>query len=932
MPRPGRFPLLIASLGLFASTARADDVGLSHFEQKIRPVLVKECYGCHASGAKSIKGGLLLDTKEGLLKGGDSGPALVPGKPGESLLIDALKYEGVSMPPRGKLPASVVADFERWIALGAADPRTGSAEKRTGIDIEAGRRFWAYRDPIDAPAPSVSDPAWPRGEIDRFLLAAMEAKGVRPNRDADRVTLIRRLSYDLTGLPPTPDEIDAFLADRSADAYERLVGRLLASPRFGERWGRHWLDVVRYADSLTLRGFVLPDAWRYRDYVIESFQKDVPFDRFVREQVAGDLMTSQSLEEKRRQLVATTFLALGNSNLEEQDKAQLRMDVVDEQIDTIGKAFLGQTIGCARCHDHKFDPIPTKDYYAIAGVFRNARAMEHANVSRWIEVDLPLPPDREAAVAKAEKAIAGLEARIKSERARLASSGKASAAPGPLAADAIPGIVVDDVQARLVGEWKPSQHAKTYIGSGYIHDLDSDKGTKTVTFQPDLKASGRYDVWLAYSPGGNRSKSVPVTIMSADGEKSVNVDMVAPPPIDGRFISLGQYRFEKNGQGFVIVSNEGTKGHVTPDAVIFRPAGAGVSDGEKPKARVETEAKVLRSLEAELKALKATAPRREKVISVVEESKIEDARIHIRGTVHNLGETAPRGVLGVASRRMPAFPSTQSGRVQFAGWLASPENPLTARVYVNRVWHWLMGDGLVRTTDNFGSTGEAPSHRELLDHLAVRFMRDGWSTKSLIRSIVTSRAYQLASDDRPDARSIDPENRLRWRMNRRRLDAECIRDALLAASGELDLKAGGPDFPADLAADYGYQHTSKRRSVYLPVFRNALPPIYEVFDFADPSMVVGRRDVSTVAPQALFLLNNPFVIDQARAIAKRAGSGANSDDERISQAYRLILGRAPTGRERDVAARFLADSQGDDPDLALLCQALIGSLDFRYID
>ena len=369
--------------------------GVAFFERKIRPVLVKECYGCHSSGAKAVKGGLRLDSRAGVLAGGDSGPAVVPGKPDESPMLDALRYDGIEMPPKGKLPGAIVADFERWVRMGAPDPREATPAARpgpSGIDLAAGRRFWAYQRPRRHDAPEVADPGWPIEPLDRFILAGLEARGLRPTRDADRTTLIRRLSYDLNGLPPTPAEIDAFVNDPAPDAYERLVDRLLASPHFGERWGRHWLDVVRFAESLTLRGLVLANAWRYRDYVVAAFNADRPFDRFLIDQIAGDLQPGPSGTDRREPLIATAFLTLGNTNLEEQDKAQLEMDVVDEQLDTIGKAFLAQTIGCARCHDHKFDPIPTRDYYAMAGILRNTKTLEHANVSRWLETPLPVPP------------------------------------------------------------------------------------------------------------------------------------------------------------------------------------------------------------------------------------------------------------------------------------------------------------------------------------------------------------------------------------------------------------------------------------------------------------------------------------------------------------------------------------------------------------
>jgi cytochrome c553 len=755
--------------------------GVDLFEKKIRPVLVEQCYGCHSVEAqkkKKLRGGLFLDTRAGLLRGGDSGPAVVPGKPNEGALLAALRHTGeVRMPPKGALPAGVVADFEAWIRLGAPDPRDEAGPGKRTIDIAEGRKFWAYQPPRKRPPPEVKNAAWAQTPIDRFVLAGLEAKGLQPAADADLGTLVRRLHFDLLGLPPTPEKIAAFekalnsnragaSSSESQAALEDLVDHLLASPHFGERWGRHWLDVARFGESLTLRGFVLKEAWRYRDYVIDSYNQDVPFDRFVREQLAGDLLPAANLAERRRQLIPVAFLTLGNTNLEEQDKQQLRMDVVDEQLDTIGRALLAQTLGCARCHDHKFDPIPTRDYYALAGILRSTRTLEHANVSQWLERPLPGTPEEEAAWSRYDQAVAALETRIKA-----------------------------------------------------------------------LKAA--------------------------------------------------------------------------------KDAG-------------------VRQLEDELKHLRATAPKRDMVMTVREESVIEGARVHVRGSVHSLGDRVPRGFLQVATGSAPpALPSNQSGRVQLAAWIADQNNPLTARVFVNRAWHWLFGAGLVRSTDNFGTTGDRPSHPELLDYLAGRFVENGWSVKQLVREIVLSRTYRLSTGAGAAARQADPDNRLLAHTNRRRLDAECIRDTILAVSGQLKLDRGGPTFPPGLPADYGYKHTDTRRSVYVPVFRNALPELFEVFDFADPSVSTGQRNVSTTAPQALFMLNHPFVVEQARHAAARLLAVQDLDDTgRLTRAYRLTLGRAPTEAERVKLVRFLAEAAQDGKTLrdgwALVFQALFASLDFRY--
>ncbi len=947
-------------LGLFLPivlrAAPPSSEGLEFFEKKIRPILAEQCFECH-SAEKKVKGALRLDSRDGWAKGGESGPAIVPGEPDKSRLIRAVRYAepDLQMPPKRKLAPDQIAALEKWVKLGAPDPRAAAAPvaiKKTGMTVEEGRQFWAYQPAKLIPAPSVKDTAWPRTDLDRFILARIEAKNLKPAADAGRATLARRVFFDLTGLPPTPEQIDEFTNDNSPDAYARLVDRLLASPHFGERWGRHWLDIARYAESITLRGFVLKEAWRYRDYVIESFNTDRPFNQFVREQIAGDLLPHGSLAEQRRQLTATAFLALANTNLEEQDKKQLEMDVVDEQIDVISKGILAQTVSCARCHDHKFDPIPTRDYYALAGILKNTRTLEHSNVSKWLDLPLPSGPAEEAAYKKHDDAVAALQARIKTAKEAAKAVLKVSDTAKPtvvLLAD-LPGVVVDDGKAKRVGDWTSSKFNGRFVGDGYLHDNNAGKGQKTLTFQPELPHAGLYEVRLGYVAGRNRATNAPVTVFSADGEKTVHINQQEPPALDGHFVSLGQHRFEQNGAGFVIISNEGTKGIVGADAVLFVPVEANVpskttaatSDAKKAgnkEAALAPATDKVKELEAELKKLTATGSKRPLFLTVREETSAGDIPVHVRGSVHNLGEKVPRGFLQVASLSKPAPPiaATQSGRRELAEWLASAENPLTARVMANRVWHWLLGTGLVRTTDNFGTTGELPSHPELLDHLAVKFVQGNWSVKKLVREIVLSRTYQQAEDN-PAALAADPENRLFSHTQRRRLDAECIHDAMLSVSGTLDFAVGGPTLKPGTDADYGYKHTGKRRSVYVPVLRNALPELFEMFDFADPSVVTGRRNTSTVAPQALFLMNHPFPIEQARATAQRLLVEKLSDDTaRITRAYRLVLGRSPTDSERQIALKHLA-AAGRAEALkqldawAQLCQALFATPDFRYVN
>ena len=936
MLRSGLTTLGVLLLPMFAcAETEPTPKQLEFFEKKIRPLLTEHCYKCHsetAAKANKLKGGLQVDTKAGLLAGGDTGPAIVPGKAAESLLLKSIKYAGDSnMPPAGKLPEAAIADVESWIAMGAPDPRGGTvAKKQVGLSLEEGRKFWSYV-PLANAAPPQSAGAT---DVDKFIRARLEAKGLTPSAPAEKATLIRRAYFDLIGIPPTPEQVDAFVNDKNPQAYEKLVDQLLASPQFGERWGRHWLDIARYAESLTLRGFILKNAWRYRDYTIESFNADVPFDRFIREQIAGDLLPYKNSDERAKNIIATAFLVMGNTNLEEQDKKALRMDFVDETLDVVSKGFLGQTVTCARCHDHKFDPIPTKDYYAMAGIFRNTKSLVDSNVSNWIDVPLPAPPGVEAELKKHDAQIAALLAKIKTAKAAVVA--KPQVAKGALAIKDIPGIVVDDAAAKKVGEWMHSTTSPTYIGDGYVHDKNEGKGEKSITFTPELEASGKYEVRLAYSPGKSRATNVTVTVFSADGEKELTVDMSKNPPLEGHFFSLGEYKFERKGQSFVIVSNEGTKGHVTADAVVFVPIELKIEPGEaaKPNAKA-VEKDEVKSLEDELKKLQAAGPKRPMALSLLEESKIEDARIHIRGLVSNQGDVAPRGFLQVATTgKVPEFPKNQSGRLELANWIASAENPLTARVFTNRVWHWLMGSGLVRTTDNFGTTGERPSHPELLDYLAKRFIENGWSVKKLIRTIVLSETYRQSSQANPELAKADPENQLFGRANRRRLEAEVIRDTLLSVSGKLgDEHGGGPTYAGNVGSDYNYKANSNARSVYLPVFRNSLPDIFDVFDFADPSTVYGNRNASTVAPQALYLLNNPFPIEQAKLTAARLLAEKHaSNEDRLNRAYRLALGRLPTDGERSIGLRFVSAAKEPHEAWAALFQALFASADFRYAD
>ena len=946
---------LLAMLCPYAAVATEE---IAFFEKEIRPIFVEHCYECHSTEGEQ-KGGLVLDSREGWSVGGDSGPALMPGDAGASLLIESVRYENphLEMPPKTRLSSEKIAALEKWVAMGAPDPREGIVKKvSSGMSVEEGRKFWSYRQPHRAPVPETKLNDGGETAIDRFLLSRMESMGIVPAPAASPEARFRRLHFDLTGLPPMPQQIRAFAADPSEEAWAREIDRLLASPQFGERWGRHWLDLARYGESYTLRGLIMREAWRYRDYVIEAFNRDLPYDQFLREQIAGDLMprAGVSLTEQQRRLVASGFLALGNHNLEEQDKRQLDLDIVDEQLDTIGKAFLGQTLGCARCHDHKFDPIPTRDYHALAGILANTAILAHSNVSNWLDLPLMLDPAEESRLVAHETELAALETELKAaEKVREAAvaadpSRGTESMPAIVAAGDLPGVIVDDSEAEKVGNWKASTHTRSYIGEGYLHDENEGKGLKTLSFAARVPKRGRYEVRLAWAPGAGRSSSVPILISSADGDFPMRFDLSGAPTIEGRFASLGQYTFESNGANFVLISNEGTSGYVVADAVQFLPveeldqpveAASGPRDEKAAQRRRDAVAEVAR-LKKKLAALKESGPVRPKYLAVKERENPVDLSVLARGIVHQpTGDPVPRGFLQVtlSAGRASGVPiaAGQSGRLELADWIASKENPLTARVFVNRVWHWMFGNGLVRTTDNFGTTGEAPSHPELLDWLAVRFMEEGWSVKKLVRELALTNAYQRAAPgDETPWLNADPENRLFSRAPRRRLEAEAMRDAILVASGRLDPTAGGMTIRPAASNDYSYEQDSLRRSLYLPALRNSLPEFLEAFSLADPSRTTGRRDLGTVAPQALLMLNHPFVLAEAEHAAKRIHAEGTCNESRLELATYRVLGRAPLESERTLVSSLLAATPagGEEEAWSTIVQGLFASLDFRYLE
>jgi hypothetical protein len=928
-----------SSISLLLVLAAADSSaadGVVFFENSVRPLLVKHCYECHSQEAEKQKGGLLLDRKEGWVKGGDAGPALVPGTPAKSLLMHSVRYEDedLQMPPKSKLSAEDIRVLEQWIAMGAPDPRVESmvaASTKKTIDFTAARQGWAFRPLQKTTPPAVKQQDWPRKELDVFILAELEAKKLTPAADADKVTLMRRLSYDLTGLPPS-DESDP--SDLSV-----YVEKLLSSPQFGEKWGRYWLDLARYADSNGGdRNYTFYQAWRYRNYVIDAFNHDKSFYEFIREQIAGDLMPAKTPEQRRSQMIASSFLALGPKMLTERDKEKLHLDTVDEQIDTIGRAFLGLTIGCARCHDHKFDPFSQRDYYALAGFFRSTEVVMGTrngcvNVASWVEQALPQP---EPAFTELKQKVERLELamRLKVERDFMETvAGKKALTKLPLA-----GVIYDEASAELVGDWKQSSLSKNRFGDFYIRNDKQGQGIKKAVFRGALPETGIYEVRLAYPAKANCDKRVPITVEAFDGVHEIFFDQTKKPSIGGLFEPIGRFHFEKGGRVNVIIGTQGTKDHVIVDAVQFisekdieRESTAlamanGSSTGD-PLLLMDNAA-LTKELDKQVNALKdaelAMAPR--------DARDAGDIHLRVRGEVNQLGPKVPRSFPTVLhSGKAPKIATGSSGRLQLASWMTSTENALLDRVIVNRLWAQLFGRGIVGTVDNFGVQGEKPTHPALLDHLAAKFRASGGSFKALIREMVLSRTYQLAAEAKSPRTIADPENRLFGRRSYRRLTAEEIRDSLLFLTGELKLEqaaATALTYGEDLDKPMKFDK-ELRRSIYLPVARNNLAPELEIFDVANPEMVSGDRPLTTVPTQALYLLNSPFLQKQGATLAQQAYTHADP----VTWLHETILGRKPSATAAKRANDFI-NTASDDREKALadLAHVLLASTEFLFLE
>ncbi|MEX2140230.1 MAG: PSD1 and planctomycete cytochrome C domain-containing protein [Pirellulales bacterium] len=976
---------------------------LEFFEKEVRPLLDKRCYECHSARAKKLQGGLRLDSRAAVLEGGDTGPAVVPGKPKRSLLVDAINYgELYQMPPRSKLPKKEIAALTKWIELGAPWPKENAAVAKSsgdssGFDLAERRAaHWAWQ-PIERPTPSaVKNLSWPADDIDRFILAKLELKGLAPAEAADKRTLIRRAFFDLVGLPPTPEAVDRFLGDESPRAFERVVDELLASPRFGERWARHWLDLIRYAETYGHEfDYPIEHAWQYRDYVVRALNADVPYDQFTIEHIAGDLLSEPRLhptEKFNESVIGTGFWWFGEQVHAPVDVYDHEADRVDNQIDVLGKTFLGLTLGCARCHDHKFDAISTADVYSLWGFAKSTR-LQMASLD---------PHGRIAAAAREIDAIQRDLTSVGNARSLPAVAGGVPSAeltnhPRPLHDKAFADFDGDDFTGWFVtgeafgdrptrgGDWTSRDGKMHWLPAGSAHSgrlshkFTGALRSKNFTIkEPQIayRIAGK-DAQVRLIIQGYRMDTFNPLLFSGGSFKVDHEDLKW-------HVQAGDLRNHLGKRAYIEILDDGD-GWVAVDEIRFVEAGseppedASSSQEAAPAHELARASEKLTAAAAKIAAVEKTIPTPMRVLAATDGDGFDD-RIHIRGNTKTLGDVTPRRFLtAIADDQQLAIPpDAGSGRLQLAQYVVSRDNPLFARVLANRIWQHLFGRGIVATVDNFGVLGDRPSHSELLDHLATRFIDEGYSIKRLIRAMMLSRTYQIASRASAKLDEADPNNLLIHRQNLKRLEGEALRDAMLSLSGRLDLTMYGPPVRTYLTPfmfgrgrpnQSGPLDGAGRRSIYLEVRRNFLSPMMLAFDTPLPASTVGRRNVSNVPAQSLILMNDPFVAEQARRWAERslfsasgerespdsAGLRVTSKEEvqrtkdesgdevrhRIEWLYREAFARPPSDKEVDIAAEFVkqqAAEYGESPwrrSLAAwtdLCHTLFNAKEFVFMD
>lgn len=1038
---------------------------IEFFEQKIRPLLVAKCHDCHSGKAKDPKGALRLDSRAAILAGGESGPAIVPGKPEESRLIQAVHYGDVyQMPPDSKLPNEQIALLEKWVRLGAPWPPEADVKPLTRaiFDVQARRaEHWCWQPVERHDPPAVTNAAWPLNPIDSFVLARLERAGLTPAAAADKGALIRRAAFDLTGLPPTPQMVQAFLADSSPEAFERVVDHLLDSPHFGERWARHWMDLVRYAETYGHEfDYPIPHPAAYRDYLIRALNADVPYDQLVREHIAGDLLATPRLHPgsgTNESVLGTGFWWLGEATHAPVDLRGDTAGRMDNQLDVMGKAFLGLTLGCARCHDHKFDAISAADYYALIGFLKSSRRQESfldpggeigkvvthlsslqgegdkhfrqalldqrpsgGKFAAYLLAAFELTAEAEQDAAKRQARITELAAHRQLDASALAAwtellrQPAVAQPPHPLyawnqlASDPSP-AAIDRLRQRVASEaGEAAAIAERYPivsdfrqPDGWFRDGAAFSGdtpaplwdarqAKPQLAMPATAHSGRWSdrfqgvlrsptftlehdqiLWKIRGRGVKLRLIIETYFMNVYngllfGGFAIDLNQDASL---GWVVQGGDIRRYKGNRGYLEII-DGGDGYAQIDEVRFGNGGTpperisspaksllasaeldsreklaaaygqvwesavqACATGQADSAQTELVNLALQAglfvlpsevtqqldqLRVQMQQTAEATPAPPRAL-VMGDGTPEDSQLYIRGNHRTPGELIPRRFLSALEASEP--PSLHgSGRLQLAEQIVDPHNPLTARVYVNRLWHHLFGRGIVPSTDNFGVLGQPPTHPELLDYLAQQLVQEGWSTKRMLRQIVLSRTYQMSSSARPECEAVDPDNQLLHRQRVRRLQGEAIRDAILVISGRFDPALYGPSIPVHITpfmqgrgrpGQSGPLDGAGRRSVYIEVRRNFLSPMMIAFDTPIPFNAIGQRNVSNVPAQALIMMNDPFVMEQANRWAKRTLQLSISTDERIERLYWDAFSRPPTELEKNQAREFLAQQAGE---------------------
>ena len=910
--------LLLTVLTGWAAEQKLTPEQTAFFESRVRPIFADNCYKCHSQNSEKIKGGLLLDSREGVLKGGTTGPAVVPGDLEKSLLIRAVHYtdKDLQMPPNDKkLSGAQIADLETWVKMGAPDPRTGVDAHNYKVDIDKARSHWAYQPVSRPPVPAPTKLAeWPRTPIDNFILAKLLEKQLTPSKPADKVTLLRRASFDLIGLPPSTRELDEFLADNSPEAFEKVVDRLLASPHYGERWGRFWLDLAHYADTKGQIGGGQDNrylyAYTYRDWVIRALNEDLPYDQFIIQQIAADKLP---LGDDKHALAAMGFLTLGN-----RFNNQIN-DIIDDRIDTVAKSTMAMTLTCARCHDHKFDPIPTKDYYALHGVFSSSAEPKEGPILE--------APKNSTAFADFKRQIGAKEGELKNFHDEIRKEAEAEI-KGRMAEYL---MAVYDFQHKTneipLNVFFQRRSLLPQIGQAWQNRLREVARRPNPVFAPwfafaelkpeEFATKGR-DLAADFYSRTNGSKAINPLVARLFGSAPASLAQVAQryaalfTDIDKRWQSIVN-AYETRLKSSTAAPDEPTE---LPEAAqeqvrefLYARNSPTFIDENRLNLFIQRDNKMrnkLQTLQRSINDLKINHPGSPAHANVLEDlDRPRDSFVFLKGNPGSRGPVAPRQFLEILEGDSRQLFKDGSGRLELAKAIANPKNPLTARVLVNRLWLHHFGEGIARNPDDFGTRSDPPTHPELLDYLAGRFVDEGWSMKKMHKLIMMSAVYQQSSEDNPRYAQIDPENRWLWQMNRRRLDFEALRDTILFIGGKLDLSAGGPSVKLDS------EPYSERRSVYGYIDRNNLPSMFAAFDFASPDLSTGKRESTVVPQQALFMMNSKLVVEQAQNLVRRQDfRGQAQPEDRIRLLYNLIYQRTPSDIELKLAQNYLQNGDG----------------------